>query len=41
LFTARSAGLSWARIAHAMGFNSPQACQQHYKRLTGTGGSIA
>jgi hypothetical protein len=34
LFTARSAGLTWAQIAEAMGFNSPQACQQHYNRLT-------
>lgn len=33
LFTARSAGLTWAQIAEAMGFNSPQACQQHYHRL--------
>ena len=33
LFTARSAGLTWAQIADAMGFNSPQACQQHYNRL--------
>lgn len=34
LFTARSTGLTWAQMAHAMGFNSPQACQQHYNRLT-------
>lgn len=34
LFTARSAGLTWAQIARALGFNSPQACQQHYTRLT-------
>ncbi|MGW5261909.1 DNA-binding protein [Microbispora sp. NPDC004025] len=34
LFIARSAGLTWAQMAHAMGFNSPQACQQHYTRLT-------
>ncbi|NUW33889.1 DNA-binding protein [Nonomuraea sp. SMC257] len=34
LFTARGAGLTWAQIAYAMGFNSPQACQQHYNRLT-------
>lgn len=34
LFVARSAGLTWAQIADAMGFNSPQACQQHYTRLT-------
>ncbi|MFI7028240.1 DNA-binding protein [Microbispora rosea] len=34
LFIARSAGLTWAQMAHVMGFNSPQACQQHYTRLT-------
>ncbi|MEU1728861.1 DNA-binding protein [Actinomadura sp. ATCC 39365] len=34
LFTARSAGLTWAQMAEAMGFNSPQACQQHFTRLT-------
>lgn len=34
LFMARSAGLTWAQMAHAMGFNSSQACQQHYTRLT-------
>ena len=34
LFVARSAGLTWAQIAEAMGFNSPQACQQHFSRLT-------
>lgn len=34
LFAARSAGLTWAQIADAAGFNSPQACQQHYHRLT-------
>jgi hypothetical protein len=33
LFAARSAGLTWAQIASAMGFNSPQACQQHFNRL--------
>ncbi|MFI6740409.1 DNA-binding protein [Nonomuraea sp. NPDC050451] len=33
LFMARSAGLTWAQMAHALGFNSPQACQQHYNRL--------
>lgn len=33
LFTARAAGLTWAQIAQAMGFRSPQACQQHYTRL--------
>ncbi len=34
LFTARTAGLTWAQIAEAMGFRSPQACQQHFSRLT-------
>ncbi|KAA9143502.1 DNA-binding protein [Microbacterium lushaniae] len=34
LFVARNAGLTWAEIAESMGFNSPQACQQHYNRLT-------
>lgn len=34
LFLARSAGLTWTQMAHAMGFNSPQACQQRYTRLT-------
>lgn len=33
LFAARSAGLTWAQIASAMGFKSPQACQQHFTRL--------
>lgn len=33
LFTARAAGLTWAQIAEAMGFRSPQACQQHFNRL--------
>lgn len=34
LFIARGAGLTWAQIAEALGFNSPQACQQWYTRLT-------
>jgi hypothetical protein len=34
LFVARSAGLTWAEIATAMGFSSPQACQQRFNRLT-------
>lgn len=34
LFTARGTGLTWFEIAGAMGFNSPQACQQHFTRLT-------
>ncbi|MCM0638821.1 DNA-binding protein [Cellulomonas wangsupingiae] len=33
LFVARGAGLTWAQIARATGFNSPQACQQHHARL--------
>ncbi|MDT0266769.1 DNA-binding protein [Streptomyces sp. DSM 44915] len=33
LFAARAAGLTWPQIADALGFNSPQACQQHYQRL--------
>ncbi|ACQ78343.1 conserved hypothetical protein [Beutenbergia cavernae DSM 12333] len=38
LFTARGAGLTWAQIADALGFNSPQACQQHFHRLTARAG---
>lgn len=34
LFVARSEGLTWAQIADAMGFRSPQACQQYVNRLT-------
>lgn len=34
LFVARSEGLTWAQIAEAMGFRSPQACQQYVKRLS-------
>ena len=34
LFVARSAGLTWAEMADAMGFKSRQACQQHYTRRT-------
>lgn len=34
IFSARSAGLTWAQIAEAMGFRSPQACQQHVARLS-------
>lgn len=33
LFAARAEGLTWAQIAAAMGFNSAQACQQHFDRL--------
>ncbi|MGV8967233.1 MAG: DNA-binding protein [Cellulomonas sp.] len=39
LFAARSAGLTWAQIAQATGFNSPQASQQHYSRLTARRGT--
>ena len=34
LFAARSEGLTWAQIAEAMGFRSPQACQQYVNRLS-------
>jgi len=34
LFAARGEGLTWAEIAEAMGFRSPQACQQYVKRLS-------
>ncbi len=34
LFTARAEGLSWARIARAMGLGSAQAAVQRYERLT-------
>ncbi|WP_134122780.1 DNA-binding protein [Kribbella kalugense] len=34
LFLARSSGLTWAEMADAMGFSSPQACQQRFNRLT-------
>jgi hypothetical protein len=33
LFLARSSGLTWAEMADAMGFSSPQACQQRFNRL--------
>jgi hypothetical protein len=33
LFLARSEGLTWAEMADAMGFSSPQACQQRFNRL--------
>lgn len=41
LFVARSAGLTWAQIAQAMGFRSPQACQQHWARLSARRGADA
>ncbi|WP_129656330.1 DNA-binding protein [Rothia halotolerans] len=34
LFAARSEGLTWPQIAEAMGFRSPQACQQYVNRLS-------
>lgn len=34
LFVARNEGLTWAQIAEAMGFHSPQACQQYVNRLS-------
>lgn len=34
LFVARGEGLTWSQIADAMGFRSPQACQQYVNRLT-------
>ncbi len=39
LFTARASGLTWAQIADAMGFNSPQACQQHFNRIAARQGT--
>lgn len=33
LFLARSSGLTWSEMADAMGFSSPQACQQRFNRL--------
>lgn len=41
LFVARSAGLTWAQMADAMGFRSRQACQQHYARLAARRGTVA
>ncbi|WP_125777292.1 DNA-binding protein [Antribacter gilvus] len=41
LFTARGAGLTWVQIADAMGYGSPQACQQRFDRLTGRKGGDA
>ncbi|MFC0582783.1 DNA-binding protein [Micrococcoides hystricis] len=34
IFVARNEGLTWAQIAEAMGFRSPQACQQYVNRLS-------
>lgn len=36
LFAARNAGLTWAQIADATGFRSPQACQQYFTRRLDT-----
>jgi len=35
LFTARAGGMSWGRIARAMGLGSAQAALQRFDRLTG------
>lgn len=35
LFTARAQGLSWGRIARAMGLGSAQAASQRFDRLVG------
>ena len=34
VFTARAEGLTWARIAEAMGLRSPQAAQQRFQRTS-------
>lgn len=34
IFAARNDRLTWAQIANAMGFRSPQACQQYVARLS-------
>lgn len=34
IFVARNEGLTWAQIAEATGFRSPQACQQYVSRLS-------
>lgn len=34
VFAARSAGVTWAKIASATGFRSPQACQQFFTRMS-------
>lgn len=39
VLTARAEGLTWARIAAAMGLGSPQAAQQRYQRTTERPGS--
>lgn len=35
LFAARAAGLTWPRIAAALGLRSPQAAQQRFDRILG------
>ena len=39
LWAARAAGLSWPRIAGAMGLASAQAAQQRFGRVTGRAGN--
>lgn len=39
VFIARAEGLTWARIAEAMGMRSPQAAQQRYQRTAERPGS--
>lgn len=39
MFVARAAGLTWAQMAQAMGFNSPQALQQHAARVAARQGT--
>ncbi|GAA4971087.1 hypothetical protein [Kineococcus glutinatus] len=41
LFTARACGLTWARMADALGLGSAQACQQRFDRLTTRTGGVA
>lgn len=41
LFAARATGLTWAQIAEATGFRSPQACQQYYTRLSARQGTTS
>lgn len=41
LFVARAEGLTWAQIAEAMDFRSPQACQQYVSRLSSRQGKTS
>jgi hypothetical protein len=41
LFTARSSGLSWARISGALGLGSAQAAQQRFDRVNARAGGSA